>query len=49
MALALTRAEPAEEGRVGEAAQPPPACHGEQEEVIETAHAAEDLVEEFHR
>ena len=49
MALALSRAELAEEGRVGEAVQPPPACHGEPEEVSDVAHAGQDLEENVVR
>lgn len=49
VALAAVQAQPAEEGRVGEAAQPPPACHGELEEVLDAAHAGEDLEEDVLR
>ena len=49
MALALARAELAEEGPTGEAAQPPPACHGEPEEVSDVAHAGQDLEEDVVR
>jgi len=47
--LALARAELAEEGRVGEAAQPLATCHGEPEEVFDVAHAGEDLLKDVIR
>ena len=49
MALALARAELVEEGPTGEAAHPPPACHGEPEEVSDVAHAGQDLEEDVVR